>query len=126
MPIKKLKFSFEVGVEALTQILTEGHSTMDIEVVEDVARTPKLPRPPEPLALPPPSGRGGRKGIKEVVLGSLRSGRKVDATELKAVLKAAGYSVNSLPNQLHQMKAERLVKSVGVGLYVITKKGARL
>jgi hypothetical protein len=119
MPIKKLKFSFVVGVEALTKILSEGNSEMNIEVFEDQPRVAKPKEKPQ-LALPAP-GRG--RGLRDALLGALRSGQKMTTAELRAVIVAVGYSEQSLSNQVFELHREKLIKTVSRGVYVITKKG---
>lgn len=121
MPIKELKISFSISVEALAAALAASNSGMDIQVL-GIAEPPPAPRlnGKAPLALPPPS-----HGARSLLLEHLKAHPEQTFAVKELIVYAAtyGFSPQSVYNALTNMHRDSLVRRYTKGQYRISKGG---
>jgi hypothetical protein len=119
MPIRKLKFTFDIDAEVLASALMQHNSGMQIQVMGN-------DDPPEleaaPKRLPPP-----KKGtVIEAVLKYMRI-RKDETVTTREVVVAViqfGHTANSVYGALYHLRGKGMVRRVGEAQYRLTKNGA--
>ena len=120
MPIKELKISFSISVEALAAALASSNSGMDIQVLGTAEQPPPRVNGKAPLALPPPT-----HGARGLLLEHLKANPDQTFTVKELVTYAATYGFNppSVYNALTNMYRDHLVRRYTKGKYRISKGG---
>lgn len=134
MPIKTLRFSFDVPLLALLSLVAAGTTGLNIDVLgsdkidKKAAKAlnghaPKLLESPDRIKARDANGK--RISAKTVILAHLfeHKDRACKAKELGDVIAAAGYGANSHSPVLTNLKQAGLVKRAGAAMYQLTAKG---
>lgn len=114
MPIKMLKVSFDISVEALLKTVASENVALDIQAYQTAAE-PK----PKVLALEDQS----EHSLRAVVLSHLKNVSRASTAELGMVAAQHGYSPKQLGNLMYVLYTSRLVARPAKGVYKITKRG---
>jgi hypothetical protein len=134
MPIKTLRFSFDVTLPALLSLVAAGTTGLKIDVLgsdkidKNAAKllnghAPKLLESPERVKAR--DAHGKRITAKTVILAHLfeHKDRACKAKELGEVVAANGFGANSHSPVLTNLKQAGFVKRSGAAMYQITAKG---
>lgn len=125
MPVKELKVSFSISVEALAQALATSNSGMQIDVLatDDTPQIAKKNGHSEPKLLPPPSG----DSCRALMLSYLRHRPNNTVMIHSLRLYAAEFNFNDqqVYNALLALRYKGLVRKYGRAKYRISKKGLK-
>lgn len=117
MPIKMLKFSFSLPVEAVLEAAAKYNTSLDIEAYREA--TDKTAD--ETLAIEDQS----KGSLRSVVLEHLKHmGSAVKLSDLKLVAAQHGHDPKQLSNALYILCVKKLVSRPAMGTYRITKRGS--
>ena len=129
----RYRIGFEIGAETLFGMLAKMLPIDNLSVEEIVphhdlkaqiktlGQDSLLPHKRTPTARKKRHSNGLdlKKGINGVMLAVLNDGQPHRATELRPLVKAAGFSSNSVGSRLQALRAKGVVKQVGDGTWLI-------
>ena len=112
------KVGFTISGETLFALIAKMLPIENLEVEEIPAHKP----PTKPIALPHRKPQARRKnnpmrlkmGINGIVLTAMKD-KPMKAQELQPLIKAAGYSVNSINSRLEALRIKGIIARVGDG-----------
>jgi hypothetical protein len=132
MPVK-FKIGFQIDAETLFSIVAKFLPLDNLSVEEVIERPHPAPQPriagyPQPTKLAKPQKRrpGHRrthtppkldKGVNKIILDALADGNTHPPSELKAAIKAGGYSPHSLGSRMGQLIRDGHVVQPDYGVY---------
>ena len=123
----RFKIGFEIGAETLFGMLSkmlpiDNLSVEEIvpikteRVITGVKAHPQI-RSPTARKKRHSNGLDLKKGINGVMLAVLNDGQPHRATELRPLVKAAGFSSNSVGSRLQALREKGVVKQIGDGTW---------
>ena len=131
----KFRLGFTISAETLFALMSKVLPIDDLSV-EEIAPTPKhniaqqVKRLGADSLMPPPAkqrkkqvnrrGLNLKEGINGVILAHMADGQSYRETDLRPLLKAAGFSENSVSSRLQALLDHGVVKRVGHGQWRLT------
>jgi hypothetical protein len=136
MAIRKMRFSFEVDMATLVQVLAQANSGVKVDVYGDDKPPKGLHhiKQHEPKLLEAPKKHrvdgqrkpreNGRPTVYATLLAFLvaHKDRAVGTNELKPIIVAIGAAPNSVSPQVHKLRQDGFIKPHGDG-YQVTARG---
>ena len=132
MPIKNLRFSFDVPITALLGLIATGNAGLKIDVYGDdkPGKIPRLPKNGTKLLEGPKPGRvkngAGRPSWLLMLEAMAKNPEHTETTvDLGAMLVSHGLAKNSVSPQMTMMKKNGFVTKIDQGVYRLTASGLR-
>ena len=134
----KFRLGFTISAETLFLLMSKMLPIDDLAVEEVMEAAPRqqhnlkaqlkhlgqdsLMPPPKKQHKPQKRRRGVdlKRGINGIILTALSDGGTHRAVDLQPLLRAAGFSENSVSSRLQQLKEHGVVRQVGMGTWRLT------